>query len=305
MKVTPMKIAVVIRARNAAANLQECLPQVFAQDLPYGHVLEVVVVDNESTDETAIVCQKFEAKRVVISTEEFSWGRALNRGIGCTSADIAILLSADATPCSKEWLASLISRFSDPQVAVVYGRQCPRANAPVDEVVRLLHAFDGQPRELSPDGVQADHKAKRWVCSNACSAVRVSVWREFPFDEELQFAEEKPWVLQVLGAGYRGWYESSAMVLHSHYEGILRFAFREWEIVQNAKRGRGNLELLARYMARASMRRICNCSNPRLGASRIAIGITRLPLELSATVVIAAAQVRPTWYRYLRQLAWS
>jgi hypothetical protein len=50
-----------------------------------------------------------------------------------------------------------------------------------------------------------------WTENNGC-AFRKSVWQEIPFDEQIEFAEDRLWCYQVLNAGYRittaqAWYQ--------------------------------------------------------------------------------------------------
>jgi GT2 family glycosyltransferase len=41
-----------------------------------------------------------------------------------------------------------------------------------------------------------------WTENNGC-AFRKSVWQQIPFDEQIEFAEDRLWCYQVLQAGYR------------------------------------------------------------------------------------------------------
>lgn len=302
-----MKIGVIIRARNAAKDLSECLPAVGRQRLPAGDTFEIIVVDNESTDDTRALGEKHGARIVDISAREFSWGRALNRGIAAAGVDVAVLLSADATPADDEWLREMTAPFADDQIAAVYGRQMPRANAPVDEVVRLRRAFDGVPRELTREQIASDLASKRWVCSNACGAVRVSVWERNRFDELVPASEEIPWMHAVHAAGLRAVYVPSARVYHSHREGILRMSMREWEIHEKTvgKSPRWSRVLSGlRLSAAIAKRRIRSCAGA-LNAPRAVIeGLIRLPFECVTVVLVAAATLWPKAYAATRRAAW-
>lgn len=293
-------VAAVIRARNAAVDLRRCLLAVAAQRLPGGGRVAAVVVDNASTDGTAGVAAAHGAAVVPIEAGEFTWGRAINRGIAAAgAADVAIVLSADATPCDDGWAEALLRPFADPAVAGVYGRQCPRPDAPVDEVVRLRRAFDDAPRTLTLERIEADLRDKRWVCSNACAAVRVAAWREHPFDEDVPASEELPWVRAVLAAGWRALYEPRAAVYHSHREGIGRSALREWEIHQNSGRSP------ARLLGALAKRRVRNCAGLAGGVRTSIEGMIRLPFECLAIGAVAASALHPPTYRVVRRVAWG
>jgi len=301
-----MVVSVVIRARDAESDLRACLPAVARQRLPEGTSLRTVVVDNESSDATKQAGESFGAMVVPITNAEFSWGRALNRGIRAVNADVAVLLSADATPADHAWLAAMVEPFSDARIAAVYGRQEPRANAPVDEAVRLRRAFDAAARALTATRVEEDLVSGRWVCSNACAAVRVAAWKTHPFDETVPASEELPWIRTVLAAGWSAVYEPKARVFHSHREGILRSAVRLWEFRENAKRSvGGRASSVPRLVGALIKGRVANCLQPGLRMRSVLEGLLRLPAECAAIVLVAACARRPEFYGRLRQLAWS
>ena len=71
-------ITVVIRAKNEAEWIGSCLGAVGLQD--YADV-EVIVVDNNSTDSTREIVERHGYNIVNISDADFNFSRALNLGI--------------------------------------------------------------------------------------------------------------------------------------------------------------------------------------------------------------------------------
>ena len=69
-----MVVSVVIRVRNAAADLARCLAALRAQTMPASMELELIIVDNESTDGSVEVASEYGAVVVPISLADFSWG---------------------------------------------------------------------------------------------------------------------------------------------------------------------------------------------------------------------------------------
>lgn len=86
---------VVIPAKNAAAFLDRALASVQAQAAP---ALEVVVVDDGSTDATAAICQS-RGVRVVHLSESRGPSAARNCGVAATTAPLIAFLDAD-----DEWM---------------------------------------------------------------------------------------------------------------------------------------------------------------------------------------------------------
>jgi len=72
-----IKISVVIRTKNESDWIGHCLTQVFKQDEVEA---EVIIVDNNSTDQTLSIAQRFPIKTIV-QIGNYSPGRALNMGI--------------------------------------------------------------------------------------------------------------------------------------------------------------------------------------------------------------------------------
>jgi rhamnosyltransferase len=174
----------------------------------------VVVVDSGSTDGTQAIVRRSAASLVQIRPEDFTYGYALNLGVACVEADIVATLSAHSLPSGADWLRQLIVPFAQPRVAGVYGRQIPRSNATLLEVIgmRLTGVLGTTPRLLE----------RRPLFSNANGAFRRSLWLEHPFDERIRGAEDIAWVRTMQERGYLIAYEPTAAVYHSHGEPIVR-----------------------------------------------------------------------------------
>jgi rhamnosyltransferase len=179
---------------------------------------QVVVVDSGSTDGTQAIVRSFPTQLIEIKPEEFTYGYALNLGVANVEAELVATLSAHSLPANSDWLRHLIRAFSRPRVAGVYGRQLPRANATVLELVgmRLTGVLSETPRLLD----------QRPLFSNANGAFRRSLWLEHAFDERIRGAEDIAWVRTMQERGYLIAYEPTAVVYHSHGEPIGRHIMR-------------------------------------------------------------------------------
>lgn len=101
------KVSIIIPAYNEEKYLLEALKSVQAQTMDHDH-MEIIVVDNASTDETASVYYEFLRDNCVSSllVEEplLSPGRAKNRGAAQAQGELLIFLDADSRmePCLAE-----------------------------------------------------------------------------------------------------------------------------------------------------------------------------------------------------------
>jgi rhamnosyltransferase len=301
------KIAAVIRVRNAAKELDRCLSALRRQVLPKGTELEMVVVDNDSTDDSGTVAQRHGAVVVPISPAEFSWGRALNRGIAQTRGAVVLLLSSDATPADEYWVQHMVEPFVEPDVAVVYGRQRPYPDAPVDERVRLERTFGAQAIALDKQQHADNPSAKGMLASNACAAVRRAVWQEHPYDEETSGGEEGPFTCQALKLGFRCLYQPSAQVYHSHRDGPWKLACREWQILHKNVVYTGSRlkkRMLLRWWAGVVKRRLVNCIRVKAPWYYRMEGLVRLPIDVAACVVVGSLLLRAKSRQKARQVFW-
>lgn len=299
-------VSVVVRVRNAAKELDRCLSALRRQRLSDGGELEIVVVDNDSTDDSAAVARRHAALVVPISQAEFSWGRALNRGIAKTRGDIVILLSSDVTPVDDQWLENMLAPFVEPDVGIVYGRQLPYPDAPVDERVRLRRTFGEQ--VIVRDGrQQVEDTGRGFVASNACAALRRSLWQEQPYDEQTSGGEEGPFTRHALQRGFRCYYWPAARACHSHRDGMWKYACREWEILYKNLAYAGmplKKRSLLRWWAGVAKRRLVNCLAPAVPLCYRIEGLLRLPLDLGACVIVGGLMFPERSRHKVRQVFW-
>ena len=301
-------VSAVIRVRNAAGNLQRCLAGLECQVLPPSVGLEIIVVDNDSTDESVDVARRYGATIVPIKAEEFTWGGALNTGFAKATGQIVLLLSSDAYASDSNWLCEMLKPFNNPNVAAVYGRQIPYRDAPVDERVRLKRYFPAASVEFNRNSGNVQPNGKGIIASNACAAIRRDVWRQIPFDENITAAEEGPWSCEVLQRGYSIVYQASAKVCHSHKDGPLKLAWRQWELRIKDQllddSGKSRTWTL-RWMASFAKRRLKNCLHPDLPMSGRLKGIAVLPLELLALAILDVCPTEQIRKLKLKRIFWD
>jgi len=198
------EIAVVIRTKNEAAWLPKTLPALLNQTL---RPKEIVIVDNDSTDETRAIAGQFNVPVITISDKEFTFGKALNWGIAKTATPWFVSLSAHCVPVNDRWLGAFASHCADPFVAGVYGRQEPMADSTDFDKRDLWTTFGVEPRL---------QRGQDYFFHNANALIRRTAWDRTPFDESLNGVEDRDWAKKVLAEGYVIHYEPGASVYHKH-----------------------------------------------------------------------------------------
>jgi cellulose synthase/poly-beta-1,6-N-acetylglucosamine synthase-like glycosyltransferase len=79
---------------------------------------ELIVIDNGSSDDTAAIARKFDAR--VVDEPVRGRSRARNRGIQIAGGELLVFLDADCRPASN-WLSQLLEPFGDPKIGCVAG----------------------------------------------------------------------------------------------------------------------------------------------------------------------------------------
>ncbi len=108
-----LTVSVIIPARNEAANIGPCLQSLLQQDYPAA-LLEIIVVNDQSTDNTAALVQTFPARRVMLLDVQYQPGetvtapkkRAIEQGIAAAAGQLIVTTDADCT-AGPRWVSSL------------------------------------------------------------------------------------------------------------------------------------------------------------------------------------------------------
>jgi glycosyltransferase involved in cell wall biosynthesis len=122
---TAPRLSVVIPAYNEVALLPDCLRSLAAQD--FRGSVEVIVVDNNSTDETAALARTMGATVVSEPHPGVCWARQC----GTLAAHGEIVVSTDAdTTFGRGWLSRIDAAFRDQPSRVAITGPCQFAEAP-------------------------------------------------------------------------------------------------------------------------------------------------------------------------------
>ena len=197
------KVSIIIRTKNEERWISHCLSAVMAQDFTD---FDVIIVDNESTDQTVKKTKQFNVAKI-ITCRDYMPGKALNIGIDASRGDFIACLSGHCIPVNDRWLSNLLRNFNDdPDVAGVYGRQEP-----------LAFTSDSDKRDLTlVFGLDRRVQVKDSFFHNANSMIRRDAWNDLPFDGKLTNIEDRAWAREALRKGYKIVYEPEASVYHYH-----------------------------------------------------------------------------------------
>ena len=208
-------VSVVVSTHNRQADLREALGSVLNQagEVPY----EVLIVDNNSTDDTRAVVERAIAsspvplKYLFEPRQGVSYGR--NTGILHARAPIVAITDDDCRPAA-DWIASIVQAFEKyPDADCIGGRVVP---AWPDHVPSWFTELQASPLAICEHGdedlpVDAGHAALCLLTANL--AVRRSVFDKVGmFSTEYPRGQDREIQLRMWRAGCRGLYVPGVVV---------------------------------------------------------------------------------------------
>jgi glycosyltransferase involved in cell wall biosynthesis len=115
-------VSFIIPAYNAEDTLNQCLHSIFSQSYPRNK-MEVLVIDNGSTDSTLEIASKYPVK-ILYCSKQPPFGQegkdgAKAVGLRAATGELIAFVDADNILCSKEWLKKMVHPFLDTDQLVV------------------------------------------------------------------------------------------------------------------------------------------------------------------------------------------
>lgn len=220
--------SVVIPAYNAAATLGDCLTGLLAQQGVSN--LEIIVVDDGSTDHTASVVRRFAAQGVqLVQIPHRGAAAARNAGVRASSSASSVILftDADCIP-APGWASALGLRMAgaSPQTVGVKGVYRTKQTSLVARFAQL--EFEERYRRLCQPSQPLD-----FADTYSAAYDRPTLLAQ-PFDETLPGAivedAELGWRLRRAGRSFA--FEPGAVVYHQHPPTLWRYWQRKGRIAR-------------------------------------------------------------------------
>lgn len=207
-------LSVVIPTLNAAGEIDELLTLIETQTL---RPFDILVVDSSSEDGTVDKVAKHPWVNFVrIERKEFNHGSTRDMALRRTAGDIVCFLTQDAVPASSRYLETIVEPLlADSSVALVSGRQLPKANARrFEQLVREFN-YPDTPSVRSKDDLKK-FGIKTFFASDACSAYRRTAYLECGGFDHVNTNEDMLMAARFIASGMKVAYEPRAEVYHSH-----------------------------------------------------------------------------------------
>ncbi|MGC9399513.1 MAG: glycosyltransferase family 2 protein [Anaerolineae bacterium] len=209
-------ISVIIPNWNGAQHLPTCLDSLRAQT--YADV-EIIVVDNASTDESPDVLARYPEVRVLALPTNRGFTGACNAGLAAASGSVQVLLNND-TQVAPTWLAHIAAAFeAHLQVGLVASKMLLFDRRDTFHTAGDYVTLDGLAHNRGVwqrDEGQYDHPAYVFSACGGSAAYRAAMLKEIGrLDDDFFFSFEDvdlAWRAQL--AGWRCLYVPDAVVYH-------------------------------------------------------------------------------------------
>ena len=199
--------SVIIRSRNEERYIGHTIQSV----TDYIGNPEIILVDNESTDNTIRIVNRFEyhnIKKLYINGDDYTPGRALNKGIVESNGEFIIILSAH---CEITDLTMDIAKghFNDDSVVAMWGKQIPIWDGKKISRRYMWSNFGDEYKENYFCELE-----NRYFFHNAFSIFRGDYLRDNLFDDHYSSKEDRYWANEKIDSGYKIVYDPTQIVNH-------------------------------------------------------------------------------------------
>ena len=200
--------SIIIASYNEANNLKKCLDSIRKLDYPI-EKYEIIVVDNNSTDNTQEILEKFH-EVICLLEEKKGASCARNKGIKYAKNDILVFIDADST-VSPDFLSKILPPFDNPEIGGIGGEIRPRSSGNIFSEYLGLSLF----MTLHRYGKQ--RSIKGYPSCNL--AVRKNIVHS-GFDSELLRGQDKDICYKIVKAGYKIIFQPGAIVYHDNPDSL-------------------------------------------------------------------------------------
>lgn len=204
-------VSVLVPVYNGQSTIRECLDSIMALDYPR-EKLEVIAVDDGSTDKTMSILKNYPIKSV--QKEHGGYPSAMNAGLRIAKGEIRVIVDAD-TYVEREWLTKILEEFKDDKVGIVSGYVATKPNA---KFWARIVGFESEDRY--------DQMRSKYVdfITSTCTAYRKEVFGQVGFfNEVLKRGSDEDLAQRASKAGWKIVLKKEAWCYHDWSSSVKRY----------------------------------------------------------------------------------
>lgn len=226
-KIVNETVSIIIPTRNGGDLWKKNLNKIISQkNIPNK---EIIVLDNNSTDDTAIYAKKKGCKVYKIKENQFGHGKTRAYGAKKAKGDYLIYTVQDATPTSLHTYSKLINFLKKYKLAAASGKQLPHLDADSYAKWQIYYHYKAlqlQHNDFVANGKMIDPKSfsnlspetKRRYLSidDVIACYTKSVFKKYNFLTNIDFAEDLELAQKILLDKNKIGFTNQVTVRHSH-----------------------------------------------------------------------------------------
>ena len=216
-----MSISIIIPNYNGAELLKKNLPKVTDAISNYKESIEIIVVDDCSTDSSMEILKKLNGIRIIRNERNLGFSSTVNNGVRNASGEIVVLLNTDVKP-EKEFLIPLLNHFNDEKIFAVGCKDKSIENGKT--VLRGRGVGMWKKGFLIHSRGEVDKNTTLWV-SGGSGAFKKSIWEKLGGFDELYspfYWEDIDLSYRAIKSGYKILFEPKSVVIHEHQKGAIK-----------------------------------------------------------------------------------
>ena len=202
-------VSVIVRTKNEEKHIGHCIQSL----TDFIGKPEIIIVDNESTDNTIPIINRFEyhdIEKITIPKNDYTPGKSLNLGVKQCTEDYVMILSAHCEIVKFDF-DQVKEQLDRNGVGAIWGKQTPIWDGKKISRRYMWSNFGDEP--------QTNYWCEsedRYFFHNAFSMFRTSYLKKYPFDEHYSGKEDRYWANNQIENGFEILYDSEQEVKH-HY----------------------------------------------------------------------------------------
>lgn len=261
---TFMNVSIIIPALNTHHTLSTCLQACQSQMLPAGVQLEIILVDDGSTDGTQEIAKAANVQLIQHPNQRGA-AAARNSGLAVAQGEIILFTDADCVP-QPNWVAEMTRPFQD---ATIQGCKGIYATHQPELVARFVQIEYEDKYDLLRTQPVID------FIDTYSAGYRAEVLKAVGgFDEAIRYVEDQELSFRLAAAGHKMVFQETAVVYHQHSNSLRRYVRKKVMI------GYWKAQIMRRYPERV----IKDSHTPQV--LKLQMGLVALSLGTLATSTI-------------------
>ena len=197
-------ISVIVPVYNEEKNIRSLIERLLDLNFPRNKY-EVIVVDNNSKDNTSEIVKEFQV--IYLCEKKQSSYAARNKGIKESKGDILAFIDGDCIP-DKDWLKNAITHFINEDVDIIAGNIILSINYSIP--LKLMDIY-----QLIAMGERQRNSEKEGKCAGGNLIVKKETFEKIGyFDERLISGGDGEWTKRATQYGFKIRYYEDVKIYH-------------------------------------------------------------------------------------------